>query len=101
MLIVYCVNCHSKEDGALTVVCVLGDGGKGEVEKMKWREAGRELDYCMCIRSCILIVMERKYSLPFTQASYTHTYTAHTHTHTHTHGAKNSVKHFPVRWNEK
>ena len=41
MLIGYCVNCQSKEDGALTVVCVLGEGGKGEGERMKWREAGR------------------------------------------------------------
>ena len=74
MLIGYCVNCQSKEDGALTVVCVLGEGGKEEGERMKWREAGRELDYCMCIHSCILIVTGRKYSLPFTQTSYTHTY---------------------------
>ena len=28
----------------------------------------------------------------------THTY-IHTHTHTHTHRAKNSIKHFPIRWN--
>ena len=44
VLIGYCMNCQSKEDGALTVVCVLGEGGKGEGERMKWREAGRELD---------------------------------------------------------
>ena len=32
--------------------------------------------------------------------THTHTHARHTHTDTHTHtGPKNSVEHFPVRWN--
>ena len=96
LVILYFVNCLSREDWTLTVVCSWSGGrGKRRGGEDDVEGGGRELGYCVCIIS-ILIVTKKL----LTHTAHTHTpHTPHTHTctnknntctFTHTHNTQHT-----------